>query len=84
MKLRLELHNTLNKIKFLTILTAGILNIIGINSMLKGIAGWDDYILYSIYVLAGTLLLSGTMGMIRSKAIKNSPLPHTFPFYTIV
>ena len=51
-------------LKILSVVVAGTLNIVGIALMTKGYVFWDSFILYSVFVLGGTLVFS----MISSNA----------------
>lgn len=72
MKKNLKLHKTFLFIKFATITVAGLLNLIGMILMTRGYIYWDTYILYSIFVLMGTIISSYLVSVFEKKVFNES------------
>lgn len=72
MKKNLMLHRVFLFLKFLTLTIAGGLNVWGIYRMSEGYVHWDDYILYSIYFLGGTIVTSIIANVFNQKIFKTS------------
>lgn len=72
MKKDLMLYRIFLTLKFSSLTIAGALNLWGIIQMSRGYVHWDDYILYSIYFLAGTILTSFIANIFNQKVFKKS------------
>lgn len=72
MKKDLTLYRIFLFLKFSTLTVAGGLNLWGIIQMSRGYVHWDDYIMYSIYFLGGTILTSIIANVFNQKVFKKS------------
>jgi hypothetical protein len=66
------LHGVFFTLKTLTIIVAGILNIIGMIMMVKGYVNWDSFIIYSIFFLGGTIVTSFIASIFHKKMLNKS------------